>query len=160
MVGTEIAKFRSKPKENGQKMGKTMIYEGPEKRQFVRIEATFPVLLTLYVKGRTGIITTIINGVTVNISLEGMCIELGLSDYIDIISLIEAGMNKIGVDVGVEVIMGQMNFTATGEIMWSRREGEDHLRIGIHFVGMNRDDHLLWDRVLVSLGEEAQTIQA
>ena len=46
---------------------------------------TIPVVLKLYVGSRTRIITTLINGETVNISLEGMCVELGLSDYIDII---------------------------------------------------------------------------
>jgi len=87
-------------------MGKRKIYEGPEKRQFVRLDATFPVMLKLYVRGRPGIITTFVNGETVNISLEGMCVEVGLSDYIDIISLIESAMNRIGVDVGVELIVG------------------------------------------------------
>ncbi len=141
-------------------MGKTKIYRGHEKRQFVRLDATFPVMLKLYVRGRTGMITTIINGETINISLEGMCVELGLSDYIDIISPIEAGMNKIGVDVGVELIMGEMNFRAIGEIMWFKREGEDHLRIGIHFMGMNRDDRSVWNRLLLSVEEKAQTVEA
>ncbi len=116
-------------------------------------------MLKLYVRGRTGIITTLINGETVNISLEGMCVELGLSDYIDIISLVEAGMNKIGVDVGVELIMGGMNFTAIGEIMWFKRQGEDHLRIGIDFMGLNREDRSMWNKLLLSLGEEAQTAE-
>jgi len=141
-------------------MKKTEIYEGPEKRQSVRFEATFPVMLKLYVRGRTGIITTLINAETANISLEGICIELGLSDYIDIISLVEAAMNKIGVDVGVELIMGGVNFTAIGEVMWFKKQGEDHLRIGIDFMGINRDDRSMWNRVLLSLGEEAQTIRA
>jgi hypothetical protein len=138
-------------------MKKTEIYEGPEKRQSVRFEATFPVMLKLYVRGRTGIITTLINAETANISLEGICIELGLSDYIDIV---EAAMNKIGVDVGVELIMGGVNFTAIGEVMWFKKQGEDHLRIGIDFMGINRDDRSMWNRVLLSLGEEAQTIRA
>jgi len=141
-------------------MGKTEIYDGPEKRQSVRFEATFPVILKLYVRGRTGIITTLINAETANISLEGICIELGLSDYMDIISLVEVAMNKIGVDVGVELIMGEMNFTAVGEVMWFEKQGEDHLRIGIDFMGMNRDDRSIWNRVLLSFGKEAQSIQA
>lgn len=141
-------------------MGKTEIYEGPEKRQSVRFEATFPVVLKLYVRGRAGIITTLINAETVNISLEGMCAELGLSDYMDIISLVEAAMNKIGVDVGLELIVGGMNFTAIGEIMWFRREGEDHLRIGIHFIGINMDDRSIWNRLLLSSDERAQPIGA
>ncbi|MFQ6079866.1 MAG: PilZ domain-containing protein [Thermodesulfobacteriota bacterium] len=141
-------------------MEKTEIYEGPEKRQSVRFEANFPVVLKLYVRGRTGIITTLINGETANISLEGICVQLGLSDYMDIISLVEAAMNKIGVDVGLELIVGGMNFTAIGEIMWFRKQGEDHLRIGIHFMGMNRDDRSMWNRVLFSLGEKAQTAEA
>jgi len=141
-------------------MKKTEIYEGPEKRQSVRFKATFPVMLKLYVRGRTGIITTLINAETANISLEGICIELGLSDYIDIISLVEAAMNKIGVDVGVELIMGGVNFTAIGEVMWFKKQGEDRLRIGIDFMGINRDDRSMWNRVLLSLGEEAQTIRA
>ena len=67
---------------------------------------TIPVMLKLYVGSRTGIITTLINGETVNISLEGMCVELGLSDYIDIISLVEAAMSKTGVGVRVKLIVG------------------------------------------------------
>ncbi len=141
-------------------MGKTQSYRGYEIRQSVRFEAPFPVLLKLYVRGRTGIITTLINGETVSISLEGMCVELGLSDYIDIISLLEAGMNKIGVDVGVELIIEGMSFTAIGEIMWFKREGEDHLRIGIQFMGMNRDDRSIWNRLLLSSDERAQPIEA
>jgi hypothetical protein len=141
-------------------MGKTKTYSGHEKRQFVRLDATFSVMLKLYVRGRTGMITTLINGETVNISLEGMCVELGLSDYIDIISPIEAGMNKIGVDVGVELITGEMNFRAVGEIMWFKREGEDHLRIGIHFMGMNRDDRSVWNRLLLSVEEKALPVEA
>ena len=137
-------------------MGKKKAYRDHERRQSVRFEVPFPVMLKLYVRGRTGIITTLINGETVSISLEGMCVELGLSDYIDIISLIEAGMNKIGVDVGVELIVGGMNFTAIGEIMWFKKQGEDHLRIGIHFMGMNRDDRSIWNRLLLSSDERAQ----
>jgi hypothetical protein len=140
-------------------MVKTEIYDGLEKRQSVRFEATFPIMLKLYVRGRTGIVTTLINGGTVNISLEGMCIELGLSDYIDIISLVEAAMNKIGVDVGVELIAGKMDFTAIGEIMWFKREAEDHLRIGVHFMGINRDDHSVWNKLLLSL-DDGQTAEA
>ncbi len=140
-------------------MRKTEIYEGPEKRQSVRFEATFPVMLKLYVRGKTGIITTLINAETANLSLEGICIELGLSDYIDIISLVEAAMNKIGVDVGVELIMGGMNFTAIGEVMWFKRQGKDHLRIGIDFMGLNREDRSMWNKLLLSLGEEAQTAE-
>ena len=67
---------------------------------------TISVMLKLYVRSRTGIITTLINGETVNISLEGMCVELGLSDYIDIISLVEAAMSKTGVGVRVKLIVG------------------------------------------------------
>jgi len=93
---------------------------------------------------------------TVSISLEGMCVELGLSDYIDIISLVEAGMNKIGVDVGVELILGGMNFRTIGEIMWFKKQGKDHLRIGIHFMGLNRDDRSIWNRLLLSSDERAQ----
>ena len=141
-------------------MGETETYEGPEKRQPVPIEATFPVMLKLYVRGRAGIITTFVNGETVNISLEGMCVELGLSDYIDIISLVESAMNRIGVDVGVELIAGGMDFSTTGEIMWFKAEGENHLRIGIHFMGVNRDDRSIWNNLLLSLDEEAQTIRA
>lgn len=141
-------------------MGETETYEGPETRQSVPFEATLPVMLKLYVRGRTGIITTFVNGETVNISLEGMCVELGLSDYMDIISLVESAMNKIGVDVGVELIVGRMNFSTIGKIMWFKTEGEDHLRIGIHFMGVNRDDRSIWNNLLLSLDEEAQTIRA
>ena len=141
-------------------MGETEAYEGPEKRQPAPIEATFPVMLKLYVRGRAGIITTFVNGETVNISLEGMCVELGLSDYIDIIFLVESAMNKIGVDVGVELIAGGMSFSTSGDIMWFKAEGEDHLRIGIHFMGVNRDDRSIWNNLLLSLDEEAQTIRA
>jgi len=141
-------------------MGQAEMYEGPEKRQSVRFEATFPVMLKLYVRGRSGIITTSVNGETVNISLEGMCVEVGLSDYIDIISLIESAMNKIEVDVGVELIVGGMNFSTIGEIMWFKTERKDHLRIGIHFMGVNRDDRSVWNNLLLSLGEETQTIRA
>ncbi len=141
-------------------MGETKTYRSSEKRQSVGFEATFPVMLKLYVRGRTGIVTTLINGETVNISLEGMCVELGLSDYIDIISLVEAGMNKIGVDVGVELILGGVNFRTIGEIMWFKRQGEDHLRIGIHFMGLNRDDRSIWNRLLLSSDERAQPIEA
>lgn len=140
-------------------MGRTEGYDGPEKRKSVRFDALFPVLLKLYVRGRTGITTALINGETANISLEGMCIELGISDYIDIVSLVEAAMNKIGVDVGVELIAGGVSFRATGEVMWFKRKGEDHLRMGVRFMGMNRDDRSLWSRLLLSLGEEAQTVE-
>jgi hypothetical protein len=116
-------------------------------------------MLKLYMRGKKGIITTLINAETANISLEGICIELGLSDYIDIISLVEAAMNKIGVDVGVELIMGGVNFTAIGEVMWFKTQGEHHLRIGIDFVGINRDDRSIWNKLLLSLGEEAQTTE-
>jgi hypothetical protein len=141
-------------------MGRTETYDGPEKRKSVRFDALFPVLLKLYVRGRTGIITVLINGETVNISLEGMCVELGLSDYVDVISLVEAAMNKIGVDVGVKLIAGGMNFRATGEVMWFKRKGEDHLRMGVRFMGMNRDDRSIWNRLLLSLAEEPQTVEA
>jgi hypothetical protein len=141
-------------------MEATNIYNGLEKRKFVRFDTAFPVMFKLYVGSRTGIITTLINGETINISLEGMCVELGLSDYVDIISPIEAAMNKIEGDVGVELIAGGVNFRAIGEVMWFKREGEDHLRIGVHFMGMNRDDRLVWNKVLLSLGEKAQTIEA
>lgn len=53
-----------------------------------------------------------------------------------------------------------MNFRATGEVMWFKRKGEDHLRMGVRFMGMNRDDRSIWNRVLLSLGEEAQAIEA
>jgi hypothetical protein len=69
-------------------------------------------------------------------------------------------MNKIGVDVGVELIVGGMNFSTIGEIMWFKTEGEDHLRIGIQFMGVNRDDRSIWNNLLLSLDEEAQTIRA
>lgn len=141
-------------------MERTETYGGPEKRQFVRFDATFPVILKLYVRSRTGIMTTFINGETVNISLEGICVELGLSDYIDIISLVGAAMNKIGVDVGIELIAGGASLRATGEVMWFKRKGEDHLRMGVRFMGMNRDDRSIWNRVLLSSGEEAQAIEA
>lgn len=141
-------------------METTNSYNGLEKRKFVRFDTPFPVMFKLYVGSRTGIITTLINGETINISLEGMCVELGLSDYVDIISPIEAAMNKIGGDVGVELIAGGVNFRVIGEVMWFKREGEDHLRIGVHFMGMNRDDRSVWNRVLLSLGEKAQTIEA
>ncbi len=117
-------------------------------------------MLKFYVRGRAGIITTLINAETVNISMEGICIELGLSDYMDIISLVEAATNKIGVDVGVELIMGRMNFTAIGEVMWFEKQGTDHLRIGIDFMGINRDDRSIWNKLLLSLGEEARTAEA
>jgi hypothetical protein len=141
-------------------MEKTEIYEGSEKRKLVRLDASFPVMLKLYVRGRAGIITTLVNGETVNISLEEMCVELGLSDYIDITSLIESAMNRIGVDVGVELIVGGMNFKAIGEIMWFKTEEKDYLRIGIRLVGVNRDDRSIWNRLLLSLDEEAQTVAA
>jgi len=141
-------------------MEATNIYNGLEKRKFVRFDTAFPVMFKLYVRSRTGIITTLINGETINISLEGMCVKLGLSDYVDIISPIEAAMNKIGGDVGVELIAGGVNFRAIGEVMWFKREGEDHLRIGVHFMGINRDDRSVWNKVLLSLGEKALTIEA
>ena len=140
-------------------MRRTEIYDGPEKRKSVRFDALFPVLLKLYVRGRTGIITALINGETVNISLEGMCVELGISDYIDIVSLVEAAMNKIGVDVGVELIAVGVSFRAAGEIMWFKRKGEDHLRMGVRFMGMNGDDRSIWNRLLLSLAEEPQTVE-
>jgi hypothetical protein len=140
-------------------MGRAETYDGPEKRKSVRFDALFPVLLKLYVRGRTGIITALINGETVNISLEGMCVELGISDYIDIVSLVEAAMSKIGVDVGVELIAVGVSFRATGEVMWFKRKGEDHLRMGVRFMGMNGDDRSIWNRLLLSLAEEPQTVE-
>ncbi|UCD71359.1 MAG: hypothetical protein JSW70_10250 [Syntrophobacterales bacterium] len=137
-------------------MEETNIDKGPEKRQFFRLNTTFPVMLKLYVRGRTGIITTLISGETVSISLDGRCIKLGLYDYIDITSLVEAAMNKIGVDVAVELIAGGVNFKAIGEIEWFKRQGENHLRIRMHFIGLNRDDRSIWNKVLLSLGEKAQ----
>ncbi len=53
-----------------------------------------------------------------------------------------------------------MNLSTIGEIMWFKTEGKDHLRIGIHFMGVNRDDRSIWNDLLLSLGEEAQTIEA
>ena len=142
------------------KMGKTETDGDLERRQFVRFDAAFPAIVKLYVRGRGGIITTLVNGETVKVSLERMCVELGLSDYIDIISLVEAAMNKIGVDVGVTLIAGGVDFSASAEIMWFKRRGEDRLRIGVRFMGMNRDDRSIWNRVLLSLGEDVQTVEA
>jgi hypothetical protein len=141
-------------------MGKTETDGDLERRQFVRFDAAFPAIVKLYVRGRGGIITTLVNGETVKVSLERMCVELGLSDYIDIISLVEAAMNKIGVDVGVTLIAGGVDFSASAEIMWFKRRGEDRLRIGVRFMGMNRDDRSIWNRVLLSLGEDVQTVEA
>ena len=75
-------------------------------------------------------------------------------------SMSEAAMNKIGVDVGVKLIAGGMNFRAIGEIMWFKRKGEDRLKMGVRFMGLNRDDRSIWNKVLLSLGEEAQAIEA
>jgi hypothetical protein len=141
-------------------MGRTKPPGGLEKRRVVRFEAAFPVLLKLYVRGRTGIITILVNGETANLSLEGMCVEFGLSEYIDVVSLVEAAMNKIGVDVGVTLIADGVNFNAIGEITWFTRERKDHLRMELRFMGMNRDDRSIWNNVLLSLGERAQTIRA
>ncbi len=141
-------------------MGKTETDGDLERRQFVRFDAAFPAIVKLYVRGRGGIITTLVNGETVKVSLKRMCVELGLSDYIDIISLVEAAMNKIGVDVGVTLIAGGVDFSASAEIMWFKRRGEDRLRIGVRFMGMNRDDRSIWNRVLLSLGEDLQTVEA
>jgi hypothetical protein len=141
-------------------MGKTKTDGGRERRRFVRFDAAFPAIVRLYVRGRTGVITTLVNGETVNVSLEGMCVELGLSDYIDVISLVEAAMNKIGVDVGVTLIASGVDFSASAEIMWFKKRGEDRLRIGARFMGMNRDDRSIWNKVLLSLGERVQTIRA
>lgn len=141
-------------------MKKMEVYADPEKRKLVRLDAAFPVLVRLYIKGRAGIITTLVNGETVNVSLEEMCVELGLSDYIDVISLVEAAMNRIGVDVGVTLIAGGMDFSASAEIMWFKRRGEDRLRIGVRFMGINRDDRTIWNKVLLSLGENVQTVEA
>lgn len=141
-------------------MEKSETDAAPERKQFIRFDASFPAIVKLYVKGRGGIITTLVNGETVNVSLEKMCVEMGLSDYIDIISLVEAAMNKIGVDVGVTLIAGGVDFSASAEIMWFKRRGEDRLRIGVRFMGMNRDDRSIWNRVLLSLGEKVQTVEA
>ena len=141
-------------------MKKTKTYEDIEKRHFARFDAVFPAIFRLYVRGRSGIITILVNGETVHVSLEQMCVELGLSDYIDVISLVEAAMNRIGVDVGVTLIAGGMDFSASAEIMWFKRRAEDRLRIGVRFMGINRDDRSIWNKVLLSLGENVQTVQA
>jgi hypothetical protein len=141
-------------------MEKTEPPGGLEKRQVVRFDATFPVLLKLYVRGRTGIITILINGETANLSLEGMCVEVGLSEYIDVVSLVEAAMNKIGVDVGVTLIASGVNFSAIGEITWFNSKGQDHLRMELRFMGMSRDDRSIWNKMLLSLGEPVQTVRA
>ncbi len=141
-------------------MGKTETDGDLERRQFVRFDAAFPAIVKLYVRGRGGIITTLVNGETVRVSLEEMCVEVGLSDYIDVVSLVEAAMYKIGVDVGVTLIAGGMDFSTSAEIMWFKRRGEDRLRMGVRFMGMNRDDRSIWNKVLISLGENVQTVQA
>ena len=57
-------------------METTNSYNGLEKRKFVRFDTAFPVMFKLYVGSRTGIITTLINGETINISLEGTLDEI------------------------------------------------------------------------------------
>lgn len=141
-------------------MNNTKTYEDIEKRHFVRFDAVFPAIFRLYARSGSGIITTLVNGETVHVSLEEMCVELGLSDYIDVVSLVEAAMYKIGVDVGVTLIADGMDFSTSAEIMWFKRRGEDRLRMGVRFMGMNKDDRSIWNKVLISLRENVKTVQA
>jgi|GEM_PF-1840641 hypothetical protein len=141
-------------------MKKTKAYEDIEKSHFARFDAVFPAIFRLYVRGRNGIITILVNGETVHVSLKEMCVELGLSDYVDVVSLVEAAMYKIGVDVGVTLIAGGVDFSTSAEIMWFKRRGEDRLRMGVRFMGMNKDDRSIWNKVLISLGENVQRVEA
>lgn len=59
---------------------------------------------------------------------SGCVFELGLSDYMDVVSLVEAAMYKIGLDVGVTLRAGGMDFSTSAEIMGFERRGEHRLR--------------------------------
>ena len=132
-------------------MEKLNAFNGLDRRRYVRFDVKFPTTLNLFIPSKTGIMKVIIDTETTNVSLSGMCVKIGFSDYLDIIPLIEAAKKKAGVNVEVEVLAEWKHFKTSGEIEWFTPADENHARIGMQLKDMDRDNRLAWNKMLSSL---------
>ena len=135
-------------------MEKFSVYNGLDRKRYVRFDVKFPTTLNLFIPSKTGIMKVVIDTETINVSLNGLCVKIGFSDYIDIIPLIEAAKKNSGIDIGIKVLAEWRHFESHGKVEWFRPVDENHARIGMQLKPMQRDDRRMWDKILSSLGQK------
>ncbi|MFQ6031733.1 MAG: hypothetical protein ACE5K2_02335 [Candidatus Zixiibacteriota bacterium] len=132
-------------------MEKLGTHNGVERRRYRRFNVELPTTVTHLTPRKTGTIRVTIHTETINASLNGMCVKVGFSDYIDIMRLIEAAKKKAAVRVEVEVVAEWKHFKTLGEIEWFRPEDQNHARIGMQLKGMEKDNKVTWNKILSTL---------
>ena len=129
-------------------------YNGLDRRRYIRFDVKFPITLNLSIPSKTGIMKVVIDTETINVSLNGICFNIGFSDYIDIIPLIEAAKKNSEIGISVEVLAEWRHFESFGKIEWFRPVDENHVRIGIQLKLIQGDDRRMWDKMLSSLRQK------
>ncbi len=128
-------------------------YNGLERRRYIRFDVKFPTTLNLFIPSKTGIMKVVIDTETINVSLNGLCVNIGFSDYIDIIPLIETAKKNSGIGISVKVLAEWRHFESLGKIEWFRPVDENYIRIGLQFKSIQRDDRRMWNKMLSSLNQ-------
>ena len=129
-------------------------YNGLDRRRYIRFDVKFPITLNLSIPSKTGIMKVVIDTETINVSLNGICFNIGFSDYIDIIPLIEAAKKNSEIGISVEVLAEWRHFEYLGKIEWFRPVDENHVSIGIQLKSIQGDDRRMWDKMLSSLRQK------
>ncbi len=129
-------------------------YNSPDRRRYIRFDAKFPTTLILSIPSKKGIMKFVIDTETINVSQNGLCVEIGFSDYIDIIPIIEAAKENSEIGISVEVLAEWRHFESLGEIEWFRTVDENLVSIGLQLKSIQRDDRRMWDKMLSSLNQK------